>query len=385
MMKRDLDDILKRALTPNDEPDFRLNRKILNRAKEKEDMAAKNKMAAKIPAMVLSAALVLGIGSVSVYAAWKYLTPDAVAEEFGDEKLAAAFENGQTINETQTFGGYRISLLGITSGDSISEYLPTINGEVESDRTYSVVAIEREDGTPMPETSSDDYGKEQFFVSPLIQGYDPAWYNAVTMGGGYSAVVVDGIEYRIAECSNVEVFADREIYLCVCDGTFYNEKAYLYDEATGKISRNESYAGTNALFRLPIDAAKADKEAADALLEKMDEWMSGGEEPADTEAGESTEAELFCNQLTPENIDTCAKPVESTRQTLVPDADGWVTVHGGDGSESGFNADLILDKSQPGKIQIIGCSYAETLDSLEIETAVLHEDGTVEYVVYIPR
>lgn len=384
-MKRDLDDILKRALTPNDEPDFRLNRKLLNRAKEREHMTGKNRMAAKIPALALSAALVIGVGSGSVYAAWKYLTPDAVAEEFGDEKLGAVFQNGEEINEVQTYGGYRIALLGIASGDSISEFLPTVNGEVDSDRFYSVVAIAREDGTPMPDTSSEEYGKQPFFISPLMQGYDPACYNAVTMGGGYSATVKDGVEYRLAECTNVEVFADRELYLCVCDGTFYNNGAYLYDEATGKISRNESYTGTNALFRLPIDPAKADKEAAAALLEKVDAWMNGEEETADTETGETGETEQFWRQLTPETIDTCAKPVESTRQTLTPDADGWVTVRGDDGNESGFNVDLVLDTSQIGKIQIVGGSDAGTLDSVEIQTAVIRADGTVEYVVYVPR
>ncbi len=384
-MKRDLDDILKRALTPNEEPDFRLNRKLLNRAKEREHMAERNKMTAKIPALVLSAALVIGIGSGSVYAAWKYLTPDAVAEEFNDEKLGAVFKDGEEINEVQTYGGYRIALLGIASGDSISEFLPTVNGEVDSDRFYSVVAIEREDGTPMPETSSEEYGKQPFFISPLMQGCDPAWYNAVTMGGGYSATVKDGIEYRLAECTNVEVFADKEIYLCVCDGTFYKSEAYLYDGATGKISRNESYTGANALFRLPIDAAKADQEAAAALLEKVDAGMNGGEETTDTEPGEISEAEQFYRQLTPENIDTCAKPVESTRQTLTPDADGWVTVRDDEGDETGFNVDWALDSSQTGKRQIVGAGYSDTLDSLEIETAVINADGTVEYVVYVPR
>jgi len=40
------------------------------------------------------------------------------------------------------------------------------------------------------------------------------------MNGGYAQTVVDGVCYRIAECDNVECFADRKLYLCVMDDAF---------------------------------------------------------------------------------------------------------------------------------------------------------------------
>ena len=38
----------------------------------------------KFATVACSLALTLGIGSISVYAAWKYLTPDRIAEEIGE-------------------------------------------------------------------------------------------------------------------------------------------------------------------------------------------------------------------------------------------------------------------------------------------------------------
>ena len=155
-----------------------------------------------------------------------------------------------------------------------------------------MTAIEYADGTPMPDTSEDAYADLSFFVSPLIKGYDPDWYNMASMNGAYTEFTENGVLYRLTECDNVEIFADHEIYLCVCDGSFYNRQAYRYDEASGEISRNESYDGLNILFSLPIDPAKADPKAAAAYkssLQKSENQAAGNktafqESAADTGA-----------------------------------------------------------------------------------------------------
>lgn len=82
-------------------------------------------------------------------------------------------------------------------------------------------------------------------------------FNIVTMNVSYFEIVKEGVQYRIAECDNVEKFADRKVYLSVSDRTFYNNEAYLYNEKDGTISRNDSYQGVNALFELPLDKNKA--------------------------------------------------------------------------------------------------------------------------------
>ncbi len=267
-MEQEFDDLVRRALSPKDEPDFWLNQNILNRTKEPKIMMKRKK---KLSVAVLLAALVLCLGSVTTYAAWKYLSASEVTQSMEDIKLADAFTSGQavTINETQCYGGYQITLLSIISGENLSEFPSFSNNAMLSDRTYAVVAIENADGTPMPDTSEDAYANMEFFASPLIAGYNPVLYNIASMNGNHATMTEDGVLYRLLECDNVEIFADQELYLCVSDGVFYNEEAYIYDEVSGKISRNESYNGLNALFRLPLDASKADPQKAAEYIESM--------------------------------------------------------------------------------------------------------------------
>ncbi len=262
-MEDRLDDLLRHALTPEDEPNIWLNQKVLNRVKEQRKMVGKSKK--RFPAAAVVAVLVLCLSSITVYAAIKFLPPAEVAEEMQDQKLAEVLlgDNTVVINETQNYGDYNATLLSIVSGELLSEYpYYNANGSIVADRTYAVVAIEKADGTPMPDTSEEAYGELEFFVSPLIGDYNPAFYNIASMSGNYADIVEDGILYRLLECDNVEKFAEHNLYLCVTDGAFYNEQAYCYDSSTGIISRNEKYDGLNALFELPIDSAKANPEKA---------------------------------------------------------------------------------------------------------------------------
>lgn len=209
-MKKDLDAFLKQALTPTDEPDARLNEKILRQAKETKAMDMKQ--VRRIPAAVVAAAIVIGAGSVTAYASWKYLTPDRITKNLNDSKLTDAFQgkDAVSINETQTMAGYHVTLLGLVSGKDITQFERKSNGEILYDRTYCVTAIKKEDGTPMPDTSQDAYADLNFFVSPLIRGCDPWKYNVFTLCGAYSEFVENGVLYRLTECDNVEIFADHD-------------------------------------------------------------------------------------------------------------------------------------------------------------------------------
>ncbi len=380
---KDLDEILKHALTPDEEPDFWLNQKILNHEKEREGMDKRK--VRRIPAAALSAALILGCGSVTAFAAWKYLTPDQAAEKLGEKKIADAFLEGDAvqINETQSYGGYNVTLMGLISGEELSAYPMIENGEeLISDRTYSVVAISNSDGTPMPEGSDDAYRELSFFVSPLIKDYNPREYNAVTMRGGFQEFSEDGILYRIAECDNVEIFADHGLYLCVNDGTFYEQQAYNFDEKTGEISRNKDYEGLNALFDLPIDASKADPEAAAEYLTSLQE-----DDDEDMDEGEDTEADQWMEGITEENIEEHAQRVEDSVQTSMPDEDGYISFdYEVEGRSSGSGTTLTaLTKDHP--FEIIGYSVTGDgrLEDLVIETIKLNEDGTVSFAAYIPK
>jgi len=387
-MKRKLDELLKHALFPEEEPDERLNQKILDQAEEMADMAKKRY--GRVPAAVLAVSLTLAIGSTAVFAAWKYLSPAQVAEELNDRKLVEAFqgENAVPVDETQEYGGYRVTLLGAVSGKKISEYMPTDNkGNVEEDRFYAVVAMERADGSPMPSTSEDAYGENPFYVSPYIKGLDPKRYSLMSMGGGYSEFVQDGIQYRLLDMENIEIFADKGIYIGVSSGIFYDSDAYNYDKNTGEITRNTSYDGVNALFILPLDKSKADPKAAKAFLEEVDNPAE--EEPVEKTA-EDTLVEEWINKLTIDNLEEHAERIADTVQICRPDADGefaysWKLDNGTEGSGVGYMDESFPDR-KPGTCVFNGFSYGEDgLKDLSIETFTLNEDGTVTVAVYRPK
>ena len=275
---KNIDELLQDALFPAEEMSEALKTRIITEVTGEKEQSMENivnieSRRKRFPIAAVIAAAVLMAISITAFAAWKYLSAREVADKLEDEKLTTAFTDQVTWidGETQSCGGYDIALLGLVSGSEISDYLITSNGEVYSDKTYVVVAISKTDGTPMPDTSSDDYGEVDFLVSPYFEGLDPKEYNIFSLGaGGYSAVVENGIQYRIVETANIEAFADREVYLGVSEGTFLNRNAYIFHEETGKITRNEAYSGVNALFVLPLDPAKADADKANAILDKID-------------------------------------------------------------------------------------------------------------------
>lgn len=386
-MKRieDIDELLKKSLAPVSEPPEWLNGQVLLRAKERKQM----KQQRRIPVAVAAAVCVMLLGSVTVVAARRYFSPAEIAAEFENDMLAKAFsgEGAVLVNETQESGGFCITLLGSVAGKNISDYLTTDDeGMVEENKIYTVVAIERVDGTPMPDTSSDEYGKEPFYVSHYIRGLDPKKYSMQSMGGGSSTAVRDGVMYRIMEMDNIEMFADKGIYVGVSSGVFYDTEAYRFDEGSGEISRNTDYQGVNALFTLPVDKSKADSAAAEAYLKELHAEWDTPSAPPEMDASDLA-VEEFMNKLTAENLDEYAAPVESTRMVLTPDKEGLVSgSYELENGSAGTSAFWVTPETKVGEYQIGGYSYSENaLKDLVIDVFVLNDDGTVTYVVYRPK
>ena len=417
-----LDELLATALTPDVQPERALNEQILRRAKEeaqmKEEMKNGLKMrgvwsAKRAVATVAIAVAVLAVGGGTTYAAWRYLTPQESAVALKDNKLADAFsgEDAILVNETHTYGDYRTTLIGIVSGKDLTDYAMTTGGEIRADRSYWLLAIEHADGTPMPDTGSTEYGKETFLTSPFIQGLEPWKYNVYTFGGGYSEFVQDGVMYRMAECDNLELFADKEVYLCLADENSVGviNEAYNYDEATGKISRNEAYDGCNALFTLPLDRAKADPKKAESYLKSLDKTPEEEQAEMDQELENLPESQrkeieegeaqtealgTFVQTLTVDNIDELCEKVADSEAVVNVDWDSdWVefSTTGEAGSSGGMRMsefELLFPDDAP-RISILGYGIsgggADGSISAYISVLRRYEDGTITCVDYVPK
>lgn len=385
---KNLDQILQQALSPDEDVNERLNQKILSKIRENEEM---NRKPRRIPAAAMAAALTLFIGSATAVAAWHYMTPDKVAEVMEDEGLMKAFqsEDAITLNESQICGDLKITLLGMVSGKDLSSCVENVNQEGDSDtkiednKTYIVTAIEKVDETA--NTLQQDLSATNIIVSPLVKGLKPWQFNIYTMEGGCAAISENGIEYRITESDNIEIFADRGLYLAVTDGV-PSADAYEYEEATGEITRNESYEGINALFHLPIDANKADREAADKYLKEMENETNSSEDIA-----ENIEEDALIgmvSQWSIEEIRKNAELLEDLTQVLTPDAEGMITTAAYELNQNGmavgegrYQIEGIFQEQTNGN-EVVLVIMGENEGAVYIETVTLNEDGTVALKVY---
>ncbi|RKN85441.1 hypothetical protein [Paenibacillus ginsengarvi] len=285
------DRLLRQSLASEAEAEPGLNQTLIDTYKRTNRVKRKSRSRLSLGLLAAVIALVM---SVTAYAATKLFSSGQVAEHLGERILAEAFasHNAIEINRTIASGNYRFTLHGIVSGSGLKEWNREAHG-IAPDRTYAVVSIAKKDGSRMPATSDPEYGKDPFFVSPLVKGLKPWQVNIVTMKGGYSEVVVDGIMYRLIECDGVEMFADRGVYLAISSGdAFYNNAAFAYDESTGEISARTDYAGTSILFELPLDQSKADRAKADAYLRELLQEPSAARASEPASAPQQAEAEL---------------------------------------------------------------------------------------------
>ena len=261
-------------------PDFqdRTLARLMALAQEKEKKTMKTgKFRTGLVAAAVAAAL-----TVTAAAAVVMLRPWDVAQRAGNQALAAAFEGEDaiTVNDTKTVGDYKVTLMGLVSGEGLSR-VESLSGGVTRDKTYAVLAYGRTDGAAIEEDVPD------LTVSPLVEGWAPWQLNAWTLGGNVYSFAQDGTLYYLFECDNVEPFADHTVYLSVYPGTHIPPSAELfgYDEGTGAITAK----GEAAMFTLPLDKAKADPQKAQEIAgawlrpQPVESQAPGEDLPADQE------------------------------------------------------------------------------------------------------
>ncbi len=265
----DFDELLFNALAPTEIPDPVLNMNI------RKHLAEKNKLRSKKIKIPVLAAAILGIVmmlSVTGLAARVLLNPKQVAEQLFEDKLAAAFESNDAIriNETIESNDYSITLLGIVSGQSLQSDHSFFD-KTNADKTYAVVSIAKKDGSKIPDfnyLTKTERELYQFYIAPLINGQKP-WQNFFNYAMATITIIRDGVLYTLVECDNLEVFADRGVYLGVNKGNYFDCDTFNYDKKTGRISTNPNNHETHALFQLPLNLTKADHVKAQVFILKQ--------------------------------------------------------------------------------------------------------------------
>lgn len=355
----------------------------------------------KVVAAVVCTVILLGSGSV--YAANHYLNPSQIVDEISaDSTLSKVFadKDAITINETQTSNGYDITLLGLVSGEKLGVYVPDeTKKEVSDKHSYAALAISKSDGSKM--------SNRNFCVSPLINGEAFTDVNAATLNVGLSWFDKDGVIYELIECDNLEIFADRGVYLSLVDDFGDEVAAFRMDEATGKYHKVEDYAGTSALFTLPLDKDKADTVAADKFLVSLrreaDSETDGERAAVGVAVGDASDeaisyinekAQALVDSITEDNLKEYfvldeSRPIFTAR----PNEKGWIdfgtayvedcdwTVNGG----SGYLTDWLADDEDFNVVSTVVSSDDETrtdMSTLEITVVFRNDDGSFTEATY---
>lgn len=392
---KDMDELLKRNLLPDCVPEERLNASILKKAKETQTMKKKT---FRSGAAAAAAVAILAIGSVSGYAAYRYLTPSQVADQMTENgRLAKAFESKDAIavNETQKTDGYDITLMGIVSGKNLSPVAPEASQEeIDQKKTYAVVAIAREDGKAMPDIMDADY--QTFCVSALIHGKNFLDVNNATLNAGVSSFVQDGVQYEILECDNLEMFANMGVYMGVVESFGNESQAFTLDEETGDYTINEDFDGMKALFTIPLDPSKADDAAAEkyfAKLEKQEDSQTTEKEDAVADGEAASEESRLVSEWEQKLIEfgtfTSEEAQEYIRQhaeiisqeTYTANADGGFSVKS-DAGVAEYNAEALPEEA--GVETVFGYSSDGTFAGTACDTITKNADGTYTYTVYRP-
>ena len=313
MKTKNVDVLLKRALKSTETP----KRELIQKVKYeylKEDNISMNKTVKRSFGAMVAVVMVVVILGTTAFAAWYFLKPSEVADKFENTALSAAFESETAININETIisGNYRFTLLAAVAGKDLTSMPYYNNDEIKSDRMYAVVAVQKADGTPMPSIQDSAYDDVSFFSSPLIKGIKPTMTNVPGMnGGGCSTLAIDGVLYRIVECDNVAMFADKGLYFAINTGLFFSIDAFIYNEQTGEITANKDYDGASVIFDLPIDKKYADPAKAEQYWKDQEAQANNDTEVESTDLFEGVNWET-------------AIPVEKTIKKLVVGSDNTI-------------------------------------------------------------
>lgn len=211
----------------------------------------------KKPARILAAAiLIIAVISVTAYAISGLLSAGDVAEHFGESRVADSFKKNGYASESVTDKGYTVSFLGLVKGERFE------SDSIKSDCSYYAVSVAREDGLPLSLSDGNPLG-----MSVIIEGY-PAWkINTWSLDTSANGMEENGILYYLYDCENLEIFAEKNVYLAVYEG-FVPGVDIINMNPDGTFEFADGYNGFKALFKIPLDPSKVNPEAANEILKE---------------------------------------------------------------------------------------------------------------------
>ena len=162
---------------------------------------------------ILITAAAVALLAISVFAAATLLTPEQVAQELDDPKLADAFSASQAAVQMAEVGMYQVAFEGIVSGENLSQYEHLNDVKDLTDRSYAVFAVSGAGGEPLalehPGITLSELG---LTITPLVRGHLPWEVNLWTLHGAYSGFIHDGVAYFLFGMETLDQFENEERY-----------------------------------------------------------------------------------------------------------------------------------------------------------------------------
>ncbi len=227
---------------------------LLAQAAEGKDKRFMTKAINKPTKILIAAVMLIAVLSFSAFAISKLLSPGEVAGHFGESRAAEAFDKQICVAESVTDKGYTVSFLGLVKGEKFE------SEAIKADCSYYVVSVAASDGSPLSLSDGNPLG-----MSVIIEGYPAYRVNTWTLNTSANGMEENGVLYYLYDCENLEIFADKNVYLAVFEGMLPDIDTITMN-TDGTFSFAEDYNGFKAMFRLPLDSSKANPEEANKIL-----------------------------------------------------------------------------------------------------------------------
>ncbi len=211
---------------------------LMKQAAKRKEVYTMKKRPIKIFAVAVVLILIL---SLSAFAISYLLSASEVAENLGESEIAVMFNENESNLQTVSNEEYTVSLLGIVSGELLSDNCD----DVSEERSYAVLCVARTDGTPLKLINGSPLQ-----MTPIVESLKP--WDVWAMGMSASGMEKDGVLYYLFDYANLEAFRGKKVAIAVFEGSFPTAEIFTVDE-NGQTQYAESYNGFKGIFFLEMN------------------------------------------------------------------------------------------------------------------------------------